>query len=473
MSTCLLWFRQDLRLADHPALATALEQATSLVPVFIWDPQQAEHWGAAQKVWLHHSLSSLAESLRQRGSDLILRVGESQAVLSELAAETQAKQVCWQRAYDPLQRAGDEQISTHLQAQGLNVAICNGGLLFEPEQIHTQSGGPYKVFTPFWRRCLDQPSPAEALPAPDQLPPTLAELNSDSLASLGLLPEHPWQHKISQHWQAGEPAAQQQLLAFAEQVAQYAELRNFPGQAGSSRLSPYLHFGEISPRQVWQTLAPLPATEGKRVFLSEIGWREFAHHILYHFPETLQRPLDVRFEKFKWETDPAGVRAWQRGLTGYPIVDAGMRELWQTGWMHNRVRMIVASFLSKNLLVHWQAGADWFWDTLVDADLANNTLNWQWVAGCGADAAPFFRIFNPVTQGQKFDPQGLYIRKWLPELQALPDKWLFAPWQAPAEVLAAARIRLGVDYPEPLMDHAEARERALQRFAALKQAAHS
>ncbi|MGV3524631.1 MAG: cryptochrome/photolyase family protein [Candidatus Sericytochromatia bacterium] len=473
MPPVIVWFRQDLRLHDNPALQAACA-AGRVIPVYILDPATAPLLGGASRVWLHFSLQSLAAQLEALGSRLILRRGSAQAVLDGLVAETQAKGVFWNRCYEPEVIARDTQIKQALSQRGVQAESHKGSLLFEPWEIKTQTGGPYRVFTPFWKACLKQARDFQPLPAPAALPAVL-DCASDSLDDWALLPQISWDDGIRQFWglesQAGENAAQQALQGFLTQnVADYAERRNLPAQDGTSRLSPYLHFGEISPTQIWAAAQRVSAGEGRRVFLSEIGWREFAYHILYHYPETVAAPMDARFQAFPWATDPAGLRAWQRGLTGYPIVDAGMRQLWATGWMHNRVRMIVASFLTKDLLIHWREGADWFWDTLVDADLASNSMGWQWTAGSGADAAPFFRIFNPITQGQKFDPEGRYLREWLPELTRLPDKWLHQPWAASDKTLAEAGVRLGHDYPLPIVDHAAARERALTAFAQIKTA---
>lgn len=465
----MVWFRQDLRLADNPALQAALQSGEAILPLYIWDPEPDWQAGAASRVWLYQSLRALDQSLQALGSRLILRQGPAEAVLQTLLSESQATGICWNRCYEPCLIARDTALKQKLRAQGVQVRSFKAALLFEPWEIQTQSGGPYKVFTPFWRNCLSQARSFKPLPAPTKLPSVPPELSSESLDQWPLLPRIPWDQGIRSTWPVGEAAAQKRLQEFCQQaLSAYAEQRNFPALEGSSKLSPHLHFGEISPRQIWAAVSSLPASEGQRVYLSEIGWREFAHHVLYYFPHTPTEPLNPTFVDF-WRDNADLLRQWQRGQTGYPIVDAGMRELWQTGWMHNRVRMIVASFLTKDLLLPWQRGAEWFWDTLVDADLANNTLGWQWAGGCGADAAPYFRIFNPITQSQKFDAQGQYLCQWLPELAALPNKYRHQPWAAPTEVLQAAGLTLGRDYPKPIVDHAEARKLALAAFAALKQ----
>jgi deoxyribodipyrimidine photo-lyase len=386
--------------------------------------------------------------------------------------------VYWNRRYEPASIERDKLLKAGLVAEGVEAKSFNAALLFEPHTVANKQGKPFQVFTPYWRHCqaLAVPVPVDsgkgALPAPGRWP------RSETIDALGLLPALPWADGFAKRWRPGEIGAQEQLARFArEAVHAYDEERNRPDRDGTSRLSPHLHFGEIGPRQVWAAVKALgrdqgtfPASNGARVFLSEIGWREFAHHLLFHFTDTPEKPLRPEFAAFPWAKDPGGhrLRAWQRGRTGYPIVDAGMRELWTTGWMHNRVRMIVASFLVKHLRLPWNAGAAWFWDTLVDADLAANTLGWQWSAGCGADAAPYFRIFAPVLQGQKFDPDGVYVRRWVPELARLPDKFLHAPWTAPAEVLEYAGVELGATYPEPIVDHAEARAEALAAFKRLR-----
>ncbi len=476
--TTLVWFRLDLRLTDNPALCAALEDGGPVVPVYIHSPAEEDPWrpGGATRWWLHHSLQRLDEQLRGRGSALCLRSDVSAlAALLALAREVGATRVLWNRRYEPAAIARDRHIKTSLHSAGIATASYNGALLHEPWTVQTQSGGPFQVFTPFWRRCKALPDPPPPLPAPLQLPSLPSPPATDDLDSWNLLPRLDWADGMRRAWEPGSAAAQAALAQFLRAgLADYAQARDLPGRRGTSRLSPHLHFGELSPREVWHASRQWAAEAGGREgwrdsqFLAEVGWREFAHHLLYHFPQTPEQPLRTAYAGFPWRVDPQGLRAWQDGLTGYPIVDAGMRELWRTGWMHNRVRMIVASFLVKDLLLPWQAGARWFWDTLVDADLASNTLGWQWAAGCGADAAPYFRIFNPVSQGTRFDPQGTYVRQWVPELAALPDQWLHQPWAAPAASLAAAGVRLGSNYPHPRVEHASARRAALQALATLK-----
>jgi deoxyribodipyrimidine photo-lyase len=473
----ILWFRQDLRLADNPALTAALERGAPIIPVFVWAPEEDGRWaaGGASCWWLHQSLAQLDADLRTRDSRLILRVGGSLATLRDLARECGAGAVFWNRRYEPAAIARDTEIKTALREDGLVVDTCNAALLHEPWTVRTQADKPFQVFTPFWKACLRAGTPADPLPAPDAIASPARWPRSASLAALGLEPKIDWAAGMRTAWQPGEAGAAAQLERFLDDgLAGYDEARNRPDVPGSSRLSPHLHFGEIGPRQVLHAVehrAALDGTpglvRGAESYLREIGWREFAHHLIFHFPHTAVAPLRAEFAHFPWADDPAGLKAWQRGRTGYPLVDAGMRELWATGWMHNRVRMVVASFLVKDLLLPWQAGADWFWDTLVDADLANNTLGWQWTAGCGADAAPYFRIFNPVSQGEKFDPDGTYVRRWVPQLARLPKQWVHKPWQAPAAVLADAGVEIGRTYPAPIVDHGAARHRALAALATI------
>jgi deoxyribodipyrimidine photo-lyase len=465
----IVWFRQDLRLSDNPALMAAITTGQPILALYVLDQTGDRPLGGASRWWLHHSLTALAASLADFGASLILRCGPAQDVLADLVTETGAEAVFWNRAYDPAGIARDTAIKTALATRGVAASSFNSGLLFEPWTVKTGAGGPYKVFTAFWRACLSGPAVPPPLAPPVRI--AAASARSDDLADWSLRPTRPdWAGGLAEAWTPGEAGAQARLQDFLEgSVADYGEGRDQPAKAGTSRLSPHLHFGEISPRQVWSATQALAGdTSGAAKFLSEIGWREFSHHLLFHFPHMAGSNLRPAFDAFPWRDDPGELSAWQQGLTGYPIVDAGMRQLWASGWMHNRVRMIAASFLVKDLLADWRQGAAWFWGTLVDADLANNSAGWQWVAGSGADAAPYFRVFNPVLQGETFDPRGDYVRRWVPELARLPPAWIHKPWLAPAPVLSAARVQLGADYPRPIVDHGQARDRALAAFGAIK-----
>lgn len=473
----IVWFRRDLRLADNPALSAARISGAEIAPLFIWSPEEDGEWqtGAAGRWWLHHSLAALQEKFASIGSALIIRGGPYLRQLLQLANELDAQRVLWNRLYEPDAVARDSRIKSELLANGLKVESFSGSLLLEPWDNLNSSGKPYRVFTPFWSALCERVDCRAPLPAPRSLPGPSRAVRSLPLSELQLLPKIAWDGGLKQDWRPGEQSARRALAAFIKHgLEDYGELRNRPDLRGTSRLSPALHFGELSPRTVWHKLAgtssPAPrGGSGPAVFLRELGWREFAHHLLYHFPETASRPLRTEFELFPWEPNQKLLAAWQRGRTGYPIVDAGMRELWKTGWMHNRVRMIAASFLVKDLLQPWQYGARWFWDTLVDADLANNTLGWQWTAGCGADAAPYFRVFNPGLQGQKYDPQGDYVRRWVPELKRLESRYIHEPWNAPQAALLDAGVILGKTYPRPIVDHRSARHAALEAYEALKQ----
>lgn len=466
----LVWHRLDLRLRDNPALTAAAARGGHVIPVFIWSPDEEGRWqpGAASRWWLHQSLRQHDAALHERGSRLILRSGPVLEALRTLSNQTKARAVFWNRRYEPAIVERDHDIKTKLQRDGCEVEDFNSALLHEPWTVRTQEDHPYQVFSAFWKKCAALPEPPPPHAAVGDLRPPRRWPRSLKLAELALEPTIDWAGGLRESWQPGEAGALKELGHFAKRrLADYAIERDRPDHDGTSRLSPHLHFGEIGPRQVWATIRRerVHATEP---FLRELGWREFAYHLLHHFPRTPDQPLRSKFADFPWKVDRARLRAWQQGTTGYPIVDAGMRQLWHTGWMHNRVRMIVASFLVKDLLIPWQQGAAWFWDTLVDADLANNSLGWQWTAGCGVDAAPYFRIFNPTSQGSKFDPDGAYVRRWVPELASLQTRWIHRPWEAPNDVLTAAGVQLGVTYPHPIVDHAEARTRALQAFAQIK-----
>ncbi len=475
MNTAIVWFRRDLRLADNPALLAALDAAASIIPVYIHsrDPQRAWSPGSAGRWWLHHSLTALDASLRNMGSSLVIREGDELDTLRQLIVETGAKRVFWNRLYEPDDIIRDTAIKQTLRDAGLSVRTFNSSLLYEPWEVQRGGSEPYRVFTPFWKavQALGLNRPPE--PAPAALSRLPAGIRSLPLAALELLPRIPWDTGFYAHWRPGERAALERLEDFTRTaLSAYKGARDLPAEPGTSRLSPYLHFGEISPRQIVNRLlndAGVISGPGLECFIRELGWREFAYHLLFHFPHTAQQPLDERFLHLPWRTVYAQeLRLWQRGQTGFPIIDAGMRELWHTGWMHNRVRMIVASLLTKNLLIPWQEGAAWFWDTLVDADLASNSLGWQWTAGCGADAAPYFRIFNPVLQGERFDPAGGYVRRWVPELARLPARTIHQPWLATESSLTDYGVRLGIDYPRPIVDLKTSRERALAAFGSIK-----
>ncbi len=486
-SNAIYWFRQDLRLSDNPALVKSIEWAKThggtVIPVYIWAPDEEGEWppGGASRVWLHHSLSALQNDLQKQGSELYFFEGSSsESFLHKLCEIEKAGAVFWNRRYEPAVIERDKQIKAGLKEKGIVVETFNGALLQEPWQLSTKEGKPYQVFTPFWKTCLAQLDLDPPLKRPAALPSAQQLCKSASpvpLETLQLLPKIHWDSGIVETWKIGEKAAHNQLKIFLHaSLEDYPDDRNRPDYEGVSRLSPHLHFGEISPRQVWYAVkdkvngqSTQKTVRAAGSYLRELGWREFSHHLLYHFPETPVQPLRAEFRHFPWENSSDQLKAWQKGLTGYPIVDAGMRELWHTGIMHNRVRMIAASFLIKDLRLSWVAGARWFWDTLIDADLAQNTMGWQWTAGCGADAAPYFRVFNPVLQGEKFDPDGDYVRKWVPELKNLSPKDIHKPWLANQVTLQEAGVVLGKDYPRPLVDHAEARQKALAAFQHLKE----
>lgn len=470
--TALLWFRQDLRIKDNPALLHAIENGYEIIPVFILDDQSAGDWkrGGAARWWLHQSLNALNKSL---DNTIVFRSGDAKDVLNKLVKDTGASAVFWNRCYEPWRIARDKKIKENLKESGLTIETFNASLLWEPWEIKKDDGTPYKVFTPFYRKgCLGKSEPQEAQPAPKKIIFGSFE-NCGKLDDLELMPDIKWYKGMEKFWQPGEDGAQERLQDFLENgLKGYKEDRNRPDMENVSRLSPYLHNGEISPRDVWHKAKIAGMAQGCEKdldhFCSELGWREFSYALLYHNPDIMRKPLQEKFEAFPWDKNDKALHAWQRGKTGIPIVDAGMRQLWETGWMHNRVRMIVASLLIKNMLLHWHHGEDWFWDTLVDADLANNSASWQWVAGCGADAAPYFRIFNPVTQSEKFDPDGTYIRRYVPELKNMPSKYIHKPWEAGPLILREANVSLGKNYPMPIIDLKKSREVALEAFQGLK-----
>lgn len=465
------WFRQDLRVSDNPALVAASE-AGKLLPIFILDDDNAGDYaiGGASRWWLHHSLKALTKSLKGK---LRIYRGDAQEVLAKLVKQYPNCFVTWNRCYEPWRIARDKRIKANLFELGVEHQSFNGTLLWEPWQVLKKDNTPYKVFTPFYRRgCLSAALPREPLANPKF---RFAQDNFDSLSieDLDLLPQVRWDQDLDVHWIIGEDAAQARLKQFIDTgLSDYKEGRNYPAQANVSRLSPHLHWGEISPNQIWYDVLRSGSSVNEDCLMSELGWREFSYSLLYHFPELPRNNLQKKFDAFPWQKMLSGGKSdalvcWQQGMTGYPIIDAGMRELWQTGYIHNRVRMLVGSFLVKNLLLHWHHGERWFWDCLADADLASNSASWQWIAGCGADAAPYFRIFNPVTQGEKFDPSGDYTRRFVPELRALPNKYLHKPWDAPDSVLKEAGVELGRDYPKPIVDMKVSREQALAAFKSI------
>lgn len=459
MDTTLVWLRQDLRLGDHPALTEAAKGKVLLAYVLEedgpWRPGAASCW------WLHYSLAALSKAVAAKGGALVLARGRAIEEIPSLAAASGATKVMWNRRYEPHERAREDAMAERLRLGGFAYSSHPGNLLFEPGTVRTKGGGPFQVFTAFWRCAQTLPPPPLPLPAPARLTPPTDLPKGLPLAALELMPKRDWWQGLATTWQPGEAGAAARLADFlAGPLEGYDTARDRPDLEGTSRLSPHLTFGEISPRQIWQAIQARPPCSGAETFLKELGWREFSYALLAQHPTLPQLPIKTEFNGFPWATDSQALEAWRHGRTGYPIVDAGLRQLWATGWMHNRVRMIVGSFLVKDLLIPWQRGEEWFWDTLVDADLAANAASWQWVSGSGADAAPFFRIFNPVLQGEKFDPNGTYVRHWLPELAALPDRFIHQPWQA--------GLRLDARYPPPMVDHGMARKRALAAFARLK-----
>lgn len=466
----IVWFRKDLRIADNPALRHAADSGRPVVCLYILDETPGVRpMGAASLWWLDKSLKSLAQDLEKLGNRLVLRRGVAAEALGALIEETGATSVVWNRLYDKASVDRDKDIKARLKDAGVDGQSFNAGLLNEPWTVQNGSGQPYKVFTPYWRAARTHLDNVTVARTPNSLRALDKSVRSDGLAAWGLHPTQPDWSKGFDIWTPGEASANKRLEAFlAGPVASYAENRDIPSKPATSALSPHLHFGEIGPRQVWLAArgaadaGDIPMAQADK-FLSELGWREFNHSILFHWPTLPDRNFKPEFDNFPWAKDQAAFDAWTKGETGYPIVDAGMRELWATGFMHNRVRMIVASFLIKHLMIDWREGEAWFWDTLVDADLANNVGNWQWTAGSGADAAPYFRIFNPISQGEKFDPCGDYVRRWVPELKTVPDDVIHKPWERPLHLPPAAR-RI---YAKPIVDHAKARERALEAYHSL------
>ncbi|MDC0492404.1 DNA photolyase family protein [Candidatus Pseudothioglobus singularis] len=462
------WFRQDLRLSDNPSLHHATKNG-QVLPVYILDDQNSVDFsmGGASRFWLYHSLKSLNENLN---NNLSLYQGDPLKVLLDIIDCNNITAVYWNRCYEPWRITRDTKIKSALESKGISVFTYNGSLLWEPWTIKKDDGTPYKVFTPFYRKgCLNSEEPRRPLPKVSTSNLIVDNVPSLNLEDLSLIPTFRWDIKIKSHWDIGEIGAYERLTKFINSgIKYYKEGRNFPAKPFVSRISPHMHFGELSPNQAWYLAKEKGGDKNIDHFLSELGWREFSYCQLYFNPDLPRKNLQSKFDAFSWEDNPTNLLAWQKGQTGIPMVDAGMRELWLTGSMHNRVRMVVGSFLVKNLLINWHHGERWFWDCLVDADLASNSASWQWIAGCGADAAPYFRIFNPVTQGEKFDPDGEYIRQYIPELKELPNKYLYNPSEAPKEVLDKANIVIGKDYPEPIINLKASREKALDAFKSLK-----
>ncbi|MFZ4099915.1 MAG: cryptochrome/photolyase family protein [Chlamydiia bacterium] len=470
MVTTVCWFQSDLRMQDHSALTEAAVAGHHLVCLFIWDPEAEGDWalGPAQRAWLGESLRALAASLEARGQKLIVRSGDTAQVVAEIVGRVQATQVFAQRRVEPWAIDLHNRVKKRLKSGGSELVLTQGDLLYDPKEIVSRKGAEIKVFTPFWNACRKYGSP----PRPTRIPilPPPARLHSEEIP-LCLSEDHDLGNRFRGLWSPGEKGAQTRWRWFLNgPINDYEEGRDRPDADATSKISAWLHFGEISPRQLWHDVRDMAhLTKGAETYLRELGWREFSHHMLFHFPDTPEKPLRPEFARFPWCHNKKWLRAWQEGVTGYPLVDAGMRQLYQTGWMHNRVRMNTASFLVKHLRLPWLWGARWFWERLVDADLANNTMGWQWSAGCGADAAPYFRIFNPVLQGEKFDPNGAYVREWIPELSGLPLKWIHRPWEAPEDVRRQAGVVLGQNYPMPIVEHCKARQQALDAFASLRE----
>ncbi|MEL6299074.1 MAG: deoxyribodipyrimidine photo-lyase [Pseudomonadota bacterium] len=471
----IVLFDRDLRVDDNPALAKAAETGQPVIPLYVEDVDEAGAWapGGAKKWWLHHSLEALGRDLKKLGAELVLRRGDTITIVSDIARKTGATGVYLCRGYEPWAPARERALNDVLGKDDITVTRTAGRLLIEPDQIRTKTGDVYKVYTPFWR-AVSNAGVRTPVDAPHSLNGFAGKIASDTLADWGYLPTKPdWAEGFEDVWAPGADGGRERFAAFVDDaIADYDDKRNRPDLPGTSRLSPHFHHGEVSPARCWFAVLPLlddkKTSKGAETFLKELVWREFSYHLLFNFPHLPVAPFREQFSAFPWRSDKTALKAWQRGRTGYPIVDAGMRELWATGWMHNRVRMIVGSFLTKNLLLPWQDGEAWFWDCLVDADLASNSASWQWVSGSGADAAPYFRIFNPVKQSETYDPHGDYIRKWVPELAGLETKQIHAPWDATASQLKAGKVSLGDSYPQPIVGHKETRERALAAYDKIK-----
>lgn len=475
--TAIVWFRRDLRLSDNPALHAAYENGYKIIPLYILDdvnPTEGEKLGGAHRVWLHHALKSLDNDL---SNNLILQKGDAKTILPDLIKKTDAKAVFWNRCYEPWRIERDKEIKSNLEDNDIDVQSHNGSLLWEPWKIKNQSGKFYKVFTPYYKKgCLQAEAPREPLERPSRLTYTTSDNLGYKLGDLDLIPknEGDWHATLANHWSISEHGAQKRLEDFLDDgLDDYKEGRNFPAKENVSMLSPYLKWGQISPNQAWYAAQERGTVEGwerdRDHFLSELGWREFSYNLLYHFPKLKWENMQEKFNNFPWKAQESDdLERWRRGQTGYPLVDAAMRQLYETGYMHNRLRMLVGSFLVKHLLIHWHRGEEWFWDCLVDGDPASNTASWQWIAGCGADAAPYFRIFNPILQSKKFDEDGEFIRQYVPELKDLPDEYLHEPWEASKEILEKAGVELGKNYPKQIVSHSGARDRAMEAYQSVR-----
>lgn len=462
----IVWHRFDLRTHDNPALFFAAEKSKKVLPVFIYDKNSKKQMGGASLWWLHHSLKDLSERYKELGTHLVILEGNPGEELAKLAKKTKAEKVFYNRAFQPPYLEEEKAVCAFLQKEGIEVEGFNGNYLIDPEEILNKSNNPYSVFTPFKKCVLELLEMYEPLKEPKHL--ESVSCKGEPLSSLHFIPKISWYKEMEAFWEIGRKGAEKSLQHFIKTaLSDYSVGRNIPSEEGTSFLSPHLHFGEISPREV---LHAIQSKRGESVetFASEIVWREFANYFLFHFPKTVKENWDKKFDHFPWKNSSSFLKKWQKGQTGYPLVDAGMRQLWKLGWMHNRVRMVVASFLIKHLLIDWREGEKWFFDTLVDADVGSNIMNWQWVAGSGPDAAPYFRIFNPILQSEKFDPEGHYIRQFVPELKLLSNKWIHTPWLAPAHELEKAKVHLGKDYPHPIVDHEKARNEALAAYKKLK-----
>jgi deoxyribodipyrimidine photo-lyase len=475
MPASIVWFRRDLRLADNHALRKAVDCGGPVICLYIREPGDplAGANGAAQAWWLHHSLVSLDASLKARGNRLVTLTGDPRHLIDWLVEQAGASSVFWNRRYDGAGREIDAEIKAALKVRGVRAESSPGFVLHDPTVLKTQQGRHFSVYTPFWKAFEAAYRPPDDIPAPEHISAGDLTLDSEDIDSWNLLPTGPnWASGFDSLWQPGEAGAWTLLEKFTKEgLDGYCERRDFPADTHTSRLSPHLAFGEISPHAIWRASAACAdraQSDDVTRYKKEIVWRDFAWHTLFHNPRLGGVNLDRRFDRFPWRDDDVGFDAWTRGRTGYPIVDAGMRELWATGTMHNRIRMVTASFLIKDLLIDWRRGELWFRDTLLDADMASNPFNWQWVAGCGADAAPFFRVFNPILQGEKFDPAGAYVRRWCPELGALPDKFLHRPFEAPVDILKKAGLTLDKEYPRPIVDHFKAKDAALEALKATR-----